>query len=488
MKYLNYSYYLEYINLLIILMLPLISSILILLSKKKNDIYAVSIWTSVIIFLLSLFWLLGSDNLSCLYLIGFTIQITPKIVYSVGIDNFSIFFVILTTFLIIICLIYNCDSIYIYYKEYVILLLILEFLLLNVFLVQDLLFFYIFFESVLIPMFIIIGIWGSRNRKVHAAYLLFFYTFLGSIFMLISIIVIYSYTGTYDMQVISQITFSKNRQLFLWLCFFLAFSIKVPMFPFHIWLPEAHVEAPTVGSILLAGVLLKLGTYGMLRILLILLPYASYYFTPLIYLLSSLAIIYCSFTTLRQIDIKKIIAYSSVVHMNVLILGLFAYNIQGIIGSVFLMLSHGLVSGALFLCVGLLYDRYHTKLLKYYGGLTQLMPLYCSFLLFFTLANMGMPGTSSFIGEFLIFLSVFKHNYCLAIIGNTSMVLGAIYSIWLYNRICFGKLSNYIFYASDVTRKEFILLCILFILVIFFGINPALVFDVLSLYVYVMIH
>lgn len=357
-------------------------------------------------------------------------------------------------------------------------LLITELLLINVFTVLDLFFFYIFFEAVLIPMFILIGVWGSRQRKIHAAYQFFFYTLFGSILMLLGIIIIYSQTGTTDIQILAQTHFEESKQLFLWLAFFASFSVKVPMVPVHIWLPEAHVEAPTAGSVILAGVLLKLGTYGIIRFMLPLFPYANVYFTPLVLTMATLAVIYSSCTTIRQIDLKKIIAYSSVAHMNFALLGLFTDNSLGLEGSLYLMLAHGIVSSALFLSIGVLYDRYHTRNILYYGGLTAVMPLFSIFFLLFTLANIGMPGTVNFVGEFLVLLGVFQHNTLVAILAATSMVLGAVYSIWLYNRLVFGQIRvKVLLLFSDLTRREFYIFLPLALLTLIFGVCPNLILN-----------
>ena len=337
-------------------------SILFLVFIPKNNIKLIkqlTLFISCFIFILTLFlWIFFNNELgNFVYVVHIPWLSLFNIYYSLGIDGVSIFFVILTAFLTPICVLISWNSITHKVKEYMIMLLLTELLLLNVFSVLDLFFFYIFFESVLIPMFIIIGIWGSRQRKIHAAYQFFFYTLFGSIIMLIGIIVIYFHTGTTDIQLLAQTEFSHYRQIFLWLAFFCSFAVKVPMLPVHIWLPEAHVEAPTAGSVILAGVLLKLGTYGIIRFMLPLFPYAMLYFTPLVFTMCVIAIIYSSATTIRQIDLKKIIAYSSVAHMNFALLGLFTNNTQGIEGSLFFMLGHGVVSSALFLSIGILYDR-----------------------------------------------------------------------------------------------------------------------------------
>ena len=376
-----------------------------------------------------------------------------------GVDGISLFFVILTTFLIPVCILVSWNNITLYVKEYCIAFLILESLMLAVFCVGDLLLFYIFFESVLIPMFIIIGVWGSRERKIRAAYQFFLYTLLGSVLMLLAILLLYFQAGTTDIELLYTNSFSESRQLLLWVAFFASFAVKVPMVPVHIWLPEAHVEAPTAGSVILAGILLKLGTYGFLRFSIPLFPHATLYFTPLVYTLSVIAIIYTSLTTLRQIDLKKIIAYSSVAHMNFVTLGLFSLNTQGIEGSILLMISHGLVSPALFLCIGILYDRHKTRLLRYYSGCGRTMPLFALFFVFFTMANISLPGTSSFIGEFLIFVGTYQSNTFIAFLAATGMVLGAAYALWLCNRVVYGVLKpHFISNFSDVTRREFFML------------------------------
>ena len=322
--------------------------------------------------------------------------------------------------------------------------------MLAVFCMLDLLLFYVFFESVLLPMFLIIGVWGSRERKIRAAYQFFLYTLIGSLFMLLAILLIYFQTGTTDLQVLFVSEFSLQRQFLLWFAFFASFAVKVPMIPVHIWLPEAHVEAPTSGSVILAGVLLKLGTYGFVRYSIPLFPDASVYFTPLVYTMSIIGIIYASLTTLRQIDLKKIIAYSSVAHMGFVTLGLFSLNIQGIEGALLLMLSHGFVASSLFLCIGVLYDRTHTRLVKYYGGLVHVMPLFSVFFLIFTMGNLSLPGTSSFVGEFLILVGVFQTNPFVATCAATGMILGGAYSIWLYNRVVFGNLKPFFIDAFTI--------------------------------------
>jgi proton-translocating NADH-quinone oxidoreductase chain M len=398
--------------------------------------------------------------------------------FTIGIDGISLFLVILNTFLFPVCILASWEAIQTNVKEYMMAFLFMETLLTGVFSVLDLLLFYIFFEGVLIPMFLIIGVWGSRERRIRAAYQLFLYTLLGSLLMLLAILAIYFQVGSTDLQVLYAAEFSEAKQIFFWLAFFASFAVKVPMLPFHIWLPEAHVEAPTAGSVILAGILLKLGGYGLLRFSIPLFPMASIYFTPLVYTMSVLAVMYASLTTLRQVDLKRIIAYSSVAHMNFVTIGLFALNLQGIEGAMILMLSHGLVSSALFLGVGVLYDRYHTRLIRYYSGLVSTMPIFITVFLFLTLANLGTPGTSSFVGEFLVLLGTFQANTIVAMLAGTGMILGAAYSRWLYNRVAYGNLKTfYIAGYSDVNRRETAIFAPFIRMILVMGVYPEIFLD-----------
>jgi proton-translocating NADH-quinone oxidoreductase chain M len=352
----------------------------------------------------------------------------------------------------------------------------MESLLLAVFTVLDIFLFYIFFESILIPMFLVILIWGSRERKIRAGYLLFMYTVIGSLFMLFGILDLHTIYGTTNYLILLKTNFPEEYQCLVWIAFFISFAVKVPMMPFHIWLPEAHVEAPTSGSVLLAGLLLKLGTYGILRFLIPLFPYATIYYTPFVYTLASTAVIYTSLTAIRQVDIKRIIAYASVAHMNLVLLGLFSLTTQGIEGAILQSISHGFVSSALFLCVGVLYDRHHSRLLEYYGGLATVMPLFAVIFLFFSLANIAFPLTSSFVGELLILSGVFESNTFAAVLGSTGMVLGTIYSLWVYNRISYGQLKEiYIISFKDIDRQEFIVFLPLVLATLVVGIYPELI-------------
>ena len=377
--------------------------------------------------------------------------------FTLGVDGISLFFILLTTLLIPLCLLASWNSIGHSLKEFLIAFLFLDFLLIGVFCVLDLLFFYIFFESVLIPMFLIVGIWGSRERKILAAYYFFLYTLLGSVVMLLATLYILEQVGTTDYEVLLTFSFSEIEQKFLWFAFFLSFASKVPMLPVHLWLPEAHVEAPTAGSVILAGVLLKLGTYGFIRFSLPLFPQASFFFAPLVYTIAAVGIVYTSFTAIRQTDFKRIIAYTSIAHMNLVMLGIFSFNNIGIEGAIFQSLSHGFVASALFLVIGVVYDRYRTRLVQYYGGLASTMPVYVFIFLFFTMANIGLPGTSSFIGEFLILAGSFKVNTSITFLGATGMVIGGAYSLWLFNRISYGNLKiQYTTQFLDISFREFV--------------------------------
>lgn len=469
---------LELLNPLILTFLtPLLGSFVILFLPSTKELmckmFALSM--SCLTLLFSLFLWIQFDNGTSLFQFTTTFRWFPllNLYYSIGIDGISLFFIMLTSLLIIICILISWGSVHFLIKEYLICFLLLEFFLIQVFCVLDLLWFYIFFESVLIPMFLIVGIWGSRERKIRAAYQFFLYTLIGSLLMLLALLVIYFQVGSLDLRILYNHNFTDLEQTLFWLAFFASFAIKIPMVPFHIWLPEAHAEAPTAGSVILAGILLKMGGYGFLRFSIPMFPQASIYFTPLVFTLSIMAIIYASLITLRQIDLKKIIAYSSIAHMGFVTIGLFSFNLQGIEGSILLMLSHGLISSALFLCVGILYDRHKTRIIKYYGGLIQIMPIFSLFFFFSSFASIGFPGTSNFIGELLVLVGIFQVSKLLTFFAAFGTILGTMYSIWLFNRINFGPLKiQYFNLFQDVSRREFWILLPLVLIILWIGIYP----------------
>jgi proton-translocating NADH-quinone oxidoreductase chain M len=452
--------------------------------KNIKTIKIIALAFSLITFLYSLFLLVLFDYSTERF--QFTEYLEWLLSYNfyffIGLDGISLLFILLTTLLIPICILASWQSIKFSIKEYYSYFLLIESLLICIFSSLDILLFFIFFESILIPMYLIIGIWGSRTRKIKAGYQFFLYTLIGSVLMLLAIFIIYFETGTTDYQLISNIYFSDRRQIILWLGFFISFAIKVPMVPFHIWLPEAHVEAPTAGSVILAGILLKMGTYGLLRFSISLFPEGSFYFTPLVYVMSIIAIIYTSLTTLRQIDLKKIIAYSSVAHMGFVTMGLFTLNIQGIEGSLIIMLSHGFVSSGLFLCIGILYEKHHTRLIKYYTGISQIIPIFSIYFLFFSIANLGFPGTGNFVGEFLTLVGLFESNTLATFFSATGMILSAAYSLWLANRIIFGKLNiEYILQFKEINKREFSILFPLLVGTIWMGLFPETFLDTLHI-------
>jgi proton-translocating NADH-quinone oxidoreductase chain M len=465
-----------------LILIPLIGSFLVLFipSQYKETIKVIVLSFSLAEFLLSLMMWMSFDNSSSRFQF---VEVynwieSSNIIFYLGVDGISLFFILLTTLLIPICLLASWDAIKFNEKEYFIAFLAMEALVIAVFCVLDIILFYVFFESVLIPMFIIIGVWGSRERRIRAAYMFFLYTLLGSVLMLLAILYIYYQAGTTDYQILLTTTFDPEVQKLLWLAFFASFAVKVPMLPVHIWLPEAHVEAPTAGSVILAGILLKLGSYGFLRFSLPLFPYASVYFTPFIYSFACIAVIYTSLTAIRQTDLKRIIAYASVAHMNLVLIGMFVYNLQGLEGSILQQLSHGLVSGALFLCVGVIYDRHHTRLVKYYSGLAHTMPIYIAIFMFFSMANIALPGTSSFVGEFLILAGAFQTNTTVCVLSATGMILGGGYSLWLFNRVAFGNIKvQYMKAFSDVDKREFATLLPLIVLTLVMGIYPEIFLD-----------
>ena len=400
--------------------------------------------------------------------------------YKVGIDGISLAFILLTTFITPICILATINSVKDRLREFLIALLLMETMMIGVFCSLDLFIFYLFFEAGLIPMFLIIGIWGGE-RRVYSAFKFFLYTLFGSIFMLISIIYIYFDAGTLDVEKLLKIQINKDYQKYLWLGFFASFAVKTPMWPLHTWLPDAHVEAPTSGSVLLAAILLKMAGYGFIRFSLGLFPDASIYFAPLVFILSIIAIIYTSLVALVQKDMKKLIAYSSVAHMGFVTIGIFVFNKQGIEGSIFQMISHGIISSALFLCVGVIYDRMQTREISNYGGVVNVMPKFAVIFMVFTLGSLGLPGTSGFIGEVLVLIGAFKFNYWIAFLAAIGVILSACYSLWLYRRVVFGEIKNEkIKSLNDLNKKEYIILTPLIIITLVLGFYPALLLDLIS--------
>lgn len=468
--------------LLILIMLPLLGAIIILFVKDTNVrlIRNVGLSFSMVTFAIStLLWVLFDRSTAKFQFVEeFLLIPSSNINFFIGVDGISLFFILLTTLLVPLCLLASWDSVKIYVKEYFIAFLVMESLLIIVFTILDLILFYVFFEAILIPMFLIIGVWGSRERKIRAAYMLFFYTLIGSVLMLLAILAMYSITGTTDYQILLTTPIDESLQKIFWIAFFASFAVKVPMVPVHIWLPEAHVEAPTAGSVILAGVLLKLGSYGLIRFSLPLFPAATIFYTPLVYSMAAIAVVYTSLTAVRQTDMKRIIAYASVAHMNVILIGMFALNAQGLEGAMIQQLAHGLVSSALFLCVGVLYDRHHTRLVKYYGGVAHTMPIFVTIFMIFTMANIAFPLTAGFVGEFLILVGAFQVNTTIAFLGATGMVLGGGYSLWLYNRIAFGNLKVQSIKAySDMNRREFFVQLPLILGTFLMGIYPEVFLD-----------
>ena len=400
--------------------------------------------------------------------------------YKVGVDGISLSFILLTTFITPICILATINSVKIRLREFLIALLLMETMMIGVFCSLDLFIFYLFFEAGLIPMFLIIGIWGGE-RRVYSAFKFFLYTLFGSVFMLISIIYIYFDAGTLDVEKLLNIQINKDYQKYLWLGFFASFAVKTPMWPVHTWLPDAHVEAPTSGSVILAAILLKMAGYGFIRFSLGLFPDASIYFGPLVFTLSIIAIIYTSLVALVQKDMKKLIAYSSVAHMGFVTIGIFVFNQEGIEGSIFQMISHGIISSALFLCVGVIYDRMHTRQISEYGGVVNVMPKYAIMFMVFTLGSLGLPGTSGFVGEILVLIGSFKYNYWIAFFAASGVILSACYSLRLYRRVVFGKILNSkVQNLVDLTKTEYLILTPLLIMTIVLGFYPALVLDLIS--------
>jgi NADH-quinone oxidoreductase subunit M len=466
-----------------IVFLPLVGAAFILALRGNDEAtlenarYA-AFATTIIVFLLSLYAYSRFDpSVSGFQLVEEKGWFGHGLVYKMGVDGISLPFLLLTTFLLPICILASWESIQVRVKEYMVAFLVLETLMVGVFCALDLVLFYFFFEGSLIPMFLIIGIWGGP-RRVYSAFKFFLYTFTGSVLLLLAVMAMYGAAGTTDITVLLQTHFPSSMQKWLWLAFLASLAVKTPMWPVHTWLPDAHVEAPTAGSVILAGILLKFGGYGFLRFSLPMFPEASAYFTPLIFALSIVAIIYTSLVALVQDDMKKLVAYSSVAHMGIVTMGIFSVTTQGVQGAVFQMISHGLVSAALFLCVGVVYDRLHTREIAAYGGLVNRMPLYAAVFMIFTLANIGLPGTTGFIGEFLSLIGTFKINSWVVLLATTGSILSAAYALYLYRRVIFGALEKPSLAAMrDLSWREAVVFAPLVALTIFYGFRPAPVLD-----------
>jgi len=467
-----------------LIFLPLVSSLFIFLSKAKknnNSAIYISLFSSLATFLLALFVWYSLDITSADFqFLEEKVWINNFIKFKLGVDGISILFIVLTTFITPICILSCVNSVQSRVKEFLIAILVLETFMIGVFCSLDLVIFYLFFEAGLIPMFLIIGVWGGPKR-VYSAFKFFLFTLLGSVLMLVAIIAIYWITGTTDVTQIYEIEIPREYQNLLWLAFFSSFAVKMPMWPVHTWLPDAHVEAPTAGSVILAAILLKMAGYGFLRFSLPMFPIASEYFTPLIFSLSIIAIIYTSLVALMQEDMKKLIAYSSVAHMGYVTLGIFTFTKQGLEGSIFQMISHGLISAALFLCVGVVYDRLHSRMISTYGGLVNYLPKYSFLFIVFALAGLGLPGTSGFLGEFLVLAGTIQKSYLATILATFGVVLGAAYMLWLTKRVIFGDTNNSeIKKIKDINNLETLMLTTLALLVILFGFYPAPLMDTLS--------
>ena len=470
----------------LITFLPLVGALFVLAIRGDAEIVArnarwTALWTSAITFLLSLYLWVGFDRTTADFQFVERAAWIPllNITYHMGIDGISMLFVLLTTLLTPICILASWETIKDRVKEYMIAFLIMETMMVGMFSALDLVLFYVFFEGVLIPMFLIIGVWGGA-RRVYASFKLFLYTLLGSVLMLLAMLAMYFDAGTTDMVALMDHRFAPGLQTWLWLAFLASFAVKLPMWPVHTWLPDAHVEAPTAGSVILAGVLLKFGGYGFLRFSLPMFPVASAEFVPLIFTLSVVAVIYTSLVALAQEDMKKLIAYSSVAHMGFVTIGTFSFNIQGLEGAIYLMLSHGVVSAALFLIVGVVYDRIHSRDIAAYGGLVHRMPAYALVFMLFMLASVGLPGTGGFIGEFLVLVGIFQVSQWVAALAATGVILGAAYMLYLYRRVVFGKLvKDSLAKVTDMNAREWAVFGPLVVLTLWMGIYPAPFLDVI---------
>ncbi len=440
-----------------------------------NNARWTALWTSVVVFVLSLVLWDKFDRSNGGFQFVESVEWMPQVglTYKMGVDGISVLFVLLSTALTPICILASWESVTVRVRDYMVAFLVLETMMIGSFCALDFLVFYMFFEAVLIPMYLIIGIWGGP-RRVYSAFKFFLYTLAGSLLMLLAILAMWNMTGTTDIVTLMHTTFPKSMQTWLFLAFFASFAVKMPMWPVHTWLPDAHVEAPTAGSVILAGVLLKMGAYGFLRFSVPMLPLASAEFAPYIYALSIVAVIYTSLVALAQTDMKKLIAYSSVAHMGVVTIGIFTFNAQGLSGALFQMLSHGVVAGALFLCVGVVYDRIHTREIARYGGLANRMPAYALAFMLFTMASVGLPGTAGFAGEVLVLIGSFKISFWLALLGGTGMILGAVYMLYLYRRIIFGVLNKPdLMNILDLSPREILTFAPLVVLTLWMGVYPS---------------
>ncbi len=464
----------------IITFLPLVGALFIafLNAGAVRNIRWVALWTTLVTFAVSLLIWINFDTTTSSFQFVEEQPWLGTFKYKMGVDGISMLFVILTTFVMPFAILASWESVEERVKEYMIAFLVLETLMIGVFSALDLMLFYVFFESCLIPMFLIIGVWGGK-RRVYASFKFFLYTLLGSVLMLVAMMAMYWQAGTTDIPTLMTFKFDANLQWWLWIAFFASFAVKMPMWPVHTWLPDAHVEAPTAGSVILAAILLKMGGYGFLRFSLPMFPIASQALAPVVFTLSVVAIIYTSLVALAQEDVKKLIAYSSVAHMGFVTMGIFTVTTQGVDGAIFQMLSHGLVSAALFLSVGVVYDRMHTREIAAYGGLVERMPIYAACFMVFTMANVGLPGTSGFVGEFLTLMGAFKVNTWVAALAATGVILSAAYALYLYRRMIFGTMTKPSLKAlQDLTPREMLVLVPLVILIIFFGVYPGPVTDV----------